>query len=181
MFCFTLALEEEQENKLEELYNRYHLDLIRFAHSIVNSTEEAEDIVQEAFIRIFRNIAKIENSTDREAKNFMLITVRRLCYTHLARKRLHLTEPISEEEREPEDDPVWSQFSVKHLQSRMVFIIKGFSQQEQQLLVYGILKKYTYKELADLFGMNEKTVSVKLSRIRKKLRRALEREGEWTE
>lgn len=49
-------------------------------------------------------------------------------------------------------------------------------QQEQQLLVYGILKKYTYKELADLFGMNEKTVSVKLSRIRKKLRRALERE-----
>ena len=177
MFCFTLALEEEQENKLEELYNRYHLDLIRFAHSIVKSTEEAEDIVQEAFIRIFRNIAKIENSTDREAKNFMLITVRRLCYTHLA----HLTEPISEEEREPEDDPVWSQFSVKHLQSRMVFIIKGFSQQEQQLLVYGILKKYTYKELADLFGMNEKTVSVKLSRIRKKLRRALEREGEWTE
>ena len=71
MFCFTLALEEEQENKLEELYNRYHLDLIRFAHSIVKSTEEAEDIVQEAFIRIFRNIAKIENSTDREAKNFM--------------------------------------------------------------------------------------------------------------
>ena len=106
MFCFTLALEEEQENKLEELYNRYHLDLIRFAHSIVKSTEEAEDIVQEAFIRIFRNIAKIENSTDREAKNFMLITVRRLCYTHLARKRLHLTESISEEEREPEDDPV---------------------------------------------------------------------------
>lgn len=46
MFCFTLALEEEQENKLEELYNRYHLDLIRFAHSIVKSTEEAEDIVQ---------------------------------------------------------------------------------------------------------------------------------------
>ena len=45
MFCFTLALEEEQENKLEELYNRYHLDLIRFAHSIVKSTEEAEDIV----------------------------------------------------------------------------------------------------------------------------------------
>ena len=78
MFCFTLALEEEQENKLEELFNRYHLDLIRFAHSIVKSTEEAEDIVQEAFIRIFRNIAKIENSTDREAKNFMLITVRRL-------------------------------------------------------------------------------------------------------
>ena len=60
MFCFTLALEEEQENKLEELYNRNHLDLIRFAHSIVKSTEEAEDIVQEAFIRIFRNIAKIE-------------------------------------------------------------------------------------------------------------------------
>ena len=29
--------------------------------------------------------------------------------------------------------------------------------------------------------MNEKTVSVKLSRIRKKLRRALEREGEWAE
>ena len=46
MFCFTLALEEEQENKLEELYNRYHLDLIRFAHSIVKSSEEAEDIVQ---------------------------------------------------------------------------------------------------------------------------------------
>lgn len=45
MFCFTLALEEKQENKLEELYNRYHLDLIRFAHSIVKSTEEAEDIV----------------------------------------------------------------------------------------------------------------------------------------
>ena len=63
----------------------------------------------------------------------------------------------------------------------MVFIIKGFSQQEQQLLVYGNLKKYTYKELADLFGMNEKTVSVKLSRIRKKLCRALEREGEWAE
>ena len=60
----------------------------------------------------------------------------------------------------------------------MVFIIKGFSQQEQQLLVYGILKKYTYKELADLFGMNEKTVSVKLSRIRKKLRRALDKKTE---
>ena len=80
--------------------------LFRLALRITLDRAEAEDIVQEAFIRIFRNIAKIENSTDREAKNFMLITVRRLCYTHLARKRLHLTEPISEEEREPEDDPV---------------------------------------------------------------------------
>lgn len=70
MFCFTLALEKSRRINWKSFTTGYHLDLIRFAHSIVKSTEEAEDIVQEAFIRIFRNIAKNRELDGSGSKKF---------------------------------------------------------------------------------------------------------------
>ncbi|MFW5821729.1 MAG: RNA polymerase sigma factor, partial [Bacteroidota bacterium] len=57
-----LLQEMQADNMLafDTLYKRYHKRLFHFANSILKSKEDAENIVQEVFVRLWENRHKIE-------------------------------------------------------------------------------------------------------------------------
>jgi RNA polymerase sigma-70 factor (ECF subfamily) len=81
--------------------------LMRVAYRMLGSVADAEDMVQEAFIRWMR----AERAEVREPEAFLRRTVTRLCLDQLKSSRLKretyvgpwLPDPVVEEEEEPED------------------------------------------------------------------------------
>lgn len=74
---YYLALIEDarDQNKFEYLYNTYHKQMYYAAYRILKDSQYAEDAVHEAFLRLARNISKVDDETSKETKNFvMLIT-----------------------------------------------------------------------------------------------------------
>ena len=52
---------QKDSEKLEQLYGLYEKKMYAVAYSILHNEWQAEDAVQDAFVRLFKNIRKIKN------------------------------------------------------------------------------------------------------------------------
>ena len=70
------------------------------------------------------------------------------------------------------EESIGEDFDFRHTELREA--LAGLSSEDRLLLSLSVLGGYTGKELAEVSGMREGTVRSRLSRIREKLRLALE-------
>lgn len=76
---------------LEFLFRRYANRVFGFAHSLLRSREEAEEVVTDTFLRVFRFAPDLRGQGSFE--NWLLRIARNLCLDRLRRPRL-LTLPL---------------------------------------------------------------------------------------
>jgi RNA polymerase sigma-70 factor (ECF subfamily) len=128
----------------------------------------AEDAVSEAYIRIFRNLDKIEDVDSPRSAAFM-VTIARNCALTLLGKNRH--EAAEEEVLEETADPLNIEETVLDaLAAEEVYAL--LDKLDEQLRNIFILK-YAYDlphgEIAAQLGLTENNVTVKLHRAKKKL------------
>ena len=58
--------------KMEELYELYEQKIYYVAYSILNNIQQAEDAVQETFITLYKNLAKLYSLSTEELKRYIL-------------------------------------------------------------------------------------------------------------
>ena len=61
------ALKEDDRSAINSIFLRYHAMLCRVSFRIVNDREEAKDVVQDVFIKLWRNRKEINISYSLEA------------------------------------------------------------------------------------------------------------------
>lgn len=83
---------------LEFLFRRYAGRVFGFAHALLRNREDAEEIVSEAFLRVFRSAAEMRG--DGSFESWLLRIARNLCLDRLRRPRL-LTLPLDEPSEMP--------------------------------------------------------------------------------
>ena len=83
---------------LVEVVRRHSGPLVRFARRLVGSTEDAEEIVQEALLRAYANRLR-RARRPRELANSVYKITRNLSVDHLRRKRLRLVDQGAFESR----------------------------------------------------------------------------------
>ena len=66
MYAFILAIEDDRQREyMTDLVEQYKSRMYNFAYKYLRNRQDAEDAVQEAFIKIFRNIDDyIDHSVD---------------------------------------------------------------------------------------------------------------------
>lgn len=64
---------EEEKDKFQKVYEKYGRLMHYVAASMLSEQVLAEDAVQEAFLRIAKNIHKVKEADSKETKNFVLI------------------------------------------------------------------------------------------------------------
>ncbi len=85
------AIAGGQEAALDVLYDRYHRQCFAFALRILNAESDAEEAVQETFVRIWRGAAQYD--TERAAVGSWLLSItRNLCLDELRRRRRRAPE-----------------------------------------------------------------------------------------
>ena len=70
-----------------QIYERYYKLMYQVAYSILQNFEDTEDVLQEAFIRIDKNISKISEPFCSKTKNFVVIITKRLALNMLRKKK----------------------------------------------------------------------------------------------
>jgi RNA polymerase sigma-70 factor (ECF subfamily) len=88
---------EGDEKAYRELVERYQRQVFSLAVRVVRRPEDAEDVAQETFIRVFRSLDRYDSARPFAAWIFTIAT--RLCIDHLRRRRVR---PISLVQRDPE-------------------------------------------------------------------------------
>jgi len=148
-----------------------HLDAAyNLARWLTRNERDAEDVVQEAYLRAFRFFAGFRGG---DARAWLLKVVRNTCYTWLhSNRQLHDAAEFDENLFPPDSRAPNPEEAV--LQNDQVTLLrKGLEKLPpnfREVLILRELEGMSYKEIADITGMPAGTVMSSLSRARGRLR-----------
>ena len=155
-------------NKIEQIFLLYGDRMYSKAFSILKNREAAEDAVQEAFLRVAKNIAKISDTYSNETKNFVvLITKREAMKIYNKRKK-------RDEDTDIELEKV--RVSEAKMVNAVKFAIEKMPYKYSSLLTLKYVMGYSGKEIAEITGLSETNVRQQLFKGRKLLESMLEEE-----
>ncbi len=157
----------------DEVGSRYGDKIFTIAYRLTGDVEEAKDLTQDVFVRVYRNLDKYEPGTFdgwlyRITKNLFLDRVRR-------RKRLRF-EPLPDEEwRQPEEEGPGPQERLDQgtLRGDIESALTELPPDFRTAVVLCDVEGMTYEEIADATGWPLGTVRSRIHRGRKLLRRIL--------
>ena len=162
----------------EQLVRRYDRNVYRIAQHITQNQEDAEDVVQDAFQKAFRNLGKFQGKSKfytwlvRIAVNEAFMRLRR----RRPERMVSLDEDIKTEEgsmpREvadwsPNPEQLYSQAELKDILSKT---IQGLSPGFRTVFVLRDVEALSTQETAEALNLSIPAVKSRLMRARLKLR-----------
>jgi RNA polymerase sigma-70 factor, ECF subfamily len=151
-----------------------HLDAAyNLARWLTRNNQDAEDVVQEAYLRAFRFFAGFRGG---DARAWLMKIVRNTCYTWL-----HANRPLQDaaefdenffppDSRAPNPEEVVLQNDSAALLRKA---LEKLPPNSREVLILRELEGMSYREIGDITGMPAGTVMSSLSRARGRLRQAL--------
>jgi len=141
--------------------------LYRFAKRLLESAEEAEDMVQEVFIKLWNRREELNNYSSIEA--FAMAITKNLCLDRIRSKSFR-TERLSDRQaltlkQDPEELLEKSDFTAFVRK-----IIDNLPEQQKVIMHMRDIEGLEYEQIAEVTELNINAVRVNLSRARKKVR-----------
>jgi RNA polymerase sigma factor (sigma-70 family) len=151
-----------------------HLDAAHnLARWLTRNKQDAEDVVQEAYLRAFRFFPRFRGG---DARAWLMRIVRNTCYSWLHANR-HLQDAtefdeklFSPDERNPNPEEVVLQ---NHSSALVRQALEMLPPNFREVLILRELEGLSYREIANITAMPTGTVMSSLSRARKRLRQVL--------
>lgn len=149
----------EADQLVTELYRLEASNLVRLARFFVDDRDAAEDLVQEAFIRLARAAGRIN---DRErAPAYLRSIVLNLARDHNRRGLVSLRHrPASEPEGPSLEDLV----AIRADQRRVIEALRGLPHRQRVSLVLRYYLELGVSEIADSLGISPNSVKTHLQR-----------------
>jgi RNA polymerase sigma-70 factor, ECF subfamily len=152
-----------------------HLDsAYNLARWLMRNKEDAEDVVQEAYLRAFQYSGGFRGG---DARAWLLTIVRNTSYRWLRKTRAH--EPVAEFDEEIHTSGLETstpeQLLLQNANGRLVDqALSQLPVRFREILVLRELEGLAYKEIACIMGMPMGTVMSTLSRARERFRQTVE-------
>lgn len=157
------------------LVERYQTRLLNFVYRTVGDRERAEDLVQEAFIRVHRHLARFDRS--KKFSTWIYTIAGNLAKNELrnrARNPLVLFQTMTsgwdDEERPLEFEDVNArpddEFDRRHLREIVDAAVRRLPSHHRQVFVLRELEGRSYEEIAEMTKCNLGTVKSRLNRAR---------------
>lgn len=151
----------------KEKYIPYHQKLYRVAYRLLEDACDAEDVVQEAYIKLWNKrdeLIRVENS-----EAYCVILLRNLCLDFLRTKKKHLfqsTEDTVISDQQVLSDEIETIDEIKHIET----IIDLLPEQQRKIIKLRHFGDYSNEEIEEIMGLTSVNVRVLMSRARKKIR-----------
>lgn len=158
-----------------DLYRLYSKSMFNTALRICASREEAEDVLQEAFLSAFQNIGAYRGDATFGAWLKRIVVNKAISAVRKNERAMLLQAEHGESAPdEPEDNGVL-QLNVGRIKAAMKELPPGF----RSVLSLYLFEGYDHKEIADILGITESTSKSQYKRAKDKLRELLEKEVKY--
>lgn len=151
----------------KEKYIPYHQKLYRVAYRLLEDACDAEDVVQEAYIKLWNKRDELILVDNSEA--YCVILLRNLCLDFLRAKKKHLfqsTEDTVISDSFVLSDEIETIDEIKHIET----IIDLLPEQQRKIIKLRHFDDYSNEEIEEIMGLTSVNVRVMMSRARKKIK-----------
>jgi RNA polymerase sigma-70 factor (ECF subfamily) len=185
----ALVVEAQVGNRaaFEELVHRYDRDVLRLALNLMKRPEDARDVYQDAFLKVYRNLHRFRFECSFYTWLYRIVT--NVCLDHLRRRaarpedqspeanRGHADEGITDfferqREHRPTLDPERTMFGLE-IKARIAVAMERLSPRERIVFEMKHYQGLKLRAIGDALGTTEETVKNSLFRATRKLRNEL--------
>lgn len=168
-----MVKEQDKQALFEQTFLLHLNAAYNLARWLINNDQDAEDIVQESFLRAYKYFSSYQGGNSR---SWLLSIVRNTCYTWLhenrsQRETVDLDDEISSAEFEIDDPEQCLQ--IKADQQTVIHALEKLPVEYRELMVLRELEGLSYKEIALIAGVPIGTVMSRLARARQRLKEYL--------
>lgn len=165
---------EQQAAAFEAIVSHYEGRLICYVARIVNSNDVAQDVVQDSFIRLFRNW-KDEFVPGPQMSSWLYRVAHNRAVDHVRRqsRRNELHRQHAEQQPEFVEPNRGGAFRIGEEAARAAEALRTLSEREQQLVMLKVYAEKSYKEISEITGLTTGNVGYILHHAMKKLAKAL--------
>jgi RNA polymerase sigma-70 factor (ECF subfamily) len=175
-------VQARDEIAFREIVERYQNKVFSIIYGILRNHNDAEDIAQQVFAKIYFSIANFDFRSSLLTWIYK-ITVNE-CYDYLRKKRVRklvYESDFSEEDSllmensEPASDHKPAVDTTLERRDYLMTLLSKVSEEDRMLILMKEVEGHSVEELAQMTGLNENTIKVKLFRTRQKLIKAAQR------
>ncbi|WP_027416187.1 RNA polymerase sigma factor [Aneurinibacillus terranovensis] len=155
-----------------QLIQRYKGQVFRHAYAMLQDRMEAEDVAQEAFVKVYFSLKSLESEF--AFSSWLTRIVSNLCYTRVQKKKKEaslLADNLEEYIPTPSSRGTMEQ---KQLQLTIEEAMQNISLDHRTVLVLRDIQGFSYDEIARILDIPVGTVKSRISSARLSLRK------EWT-
>lgn len=157
----------------EQLIYRYDKDVLTLAARFTQSSDDAKDIYQEVFLRVYKALPKFERRSEFSTWLYRITT--NVCLTFHARKKKNVEVPLYDEENEQiydaaNNDEADRSIRQNEISDRIHHALALLSPQQKLVFTLRHYQEYKLKEIAVMMNCAEGTVKKYLFEATQKMK-----------
>ena len=156
--------------EFEEVYSKYSPQIFRVCMGYINDYEQARDLTQETFISVWRNLASFRNQSKISTWIFRIATNNCLRAIEKSKRVTKSEMPVNLPEIHEESQ-----------EEKLKYLYTCISELEEtdRIIISLVLEDLPYAEIAEIVGLSNVNIRVKVHRIKEKLATKFKNHGEF--
>jgi len=148
----------------EELVNKYNQKIFSLAFSLVSDREDALDITQDVFIKIYNSIASFSEKSS--LSTWIYTVTKNTCYDYLRKRQRTTTEEIPDDLAS--DIEITPEAMLEKLENKRLVreCINKIPLKYKTPLILKEFQNLSYKEIAEICDVSEGTVKSRIYRAK---------------
>lgn len=150
----------EQKN-FEEVFNQHSQTLRNYIYYKCGDTQQAEDIVQEAYIKLWQNCAKVIFN---KAKSYLFTVANNHFLNEVAHKKVVLDHQKQNNYTNSTSETPQFILEEKEFHEKLTKAIADLPEKQREVFLLSRIDKKKYSEIADIVGISVKAVEKRMSK-----------------
>jgi RNA polymerase sigma-70 factor (ECF subfamily) len=177
------AAQQGDHGAFEQLVRTYDQNVLRLAMNLLRSPEDARDVYQEAFLRVYRNLHTFRFDCSFHTWLYRIVT--NICLDHLRKRKVRKEEPAvvatfdgpvdrmdTFEEDSTDSDPERRMLN-RQLGERIVEALAGLTPRERMVFELRHYQGLRLRNIGEMLGASEEAAKNCLFRATQKMRAVL--------
>lgn len=176
MFIYLAMIDSpDEKQKFEIIYQTYRQLMYYVANHILGNTQDAEDVVHDAFIKIIENIEKFSDPKRPQTRAFIVTIIENKAIDLYRKRKSHDIIPLEEAYIGVPEPSKIEQIEEGDALTKAILSLPG---RYREVLLLKYAQGYSMDEVAAILSTTGENVKKLIQRARKKLEAILREEAE---
>ncbi len=147
-----------QDELFDELFRAHSRDLFNFLYYKYGAESNPNDVVQEAFMKLWENCEKVEPE---KVRAYLFTVGNNLMLNHLARQKTATKFNLQPQETTDKESPQFL-MEEKELEQKINFALSTLTEDQRVTLMLNKVEGKKHKEIAEMLGISRKAVEKRI-------------------